>query len=113
MIERYTLPEMGKLWSIENEWQTILDVEMAACDAMAELGMDFVGESDVAIDGEEFAELREAISKLKPEQQELLRKVFWEEIKQTDIAKDEGVKKASIESRLSTIYKKIRYYLTE
>ena len=38
MVERYTLPEMGKLWSIENEWQTILDVEIAACDAMAELG---------------------------------------------------------------------------
>ena len=38
MIERYTNPEMGHLWSIENEWQTILNVEMAACDAMAELG---------------------------------------------------------------------------
>ena len=38
MIERYTPPEMGHLWSIENEWQTILNVEMAACDAMAELG---------------------------------------------------------------------------
>ena len=38
MIERYTLPEMGKIWSIENEWRTILDVELAACDAMAELG---------------------------------------------------------------------------
>ena len=29
MITRYTLPEMGKLWSIENEWQTILDVEIS------------------------------------------------------------------------------------
>ena len=38
MIERYTRPEMGHLWSIENEWQQILNVEMAACDAMAELG---------------------------------------------------------------------------
>ncbi len=38
MIKRYTLPEMGKLRSIENEWQTIWDVELAACDAMAELG---------------------------------------------------------------------------
>ena len=38
MIERYTKPEMGHLWSIENEWQQILNVEMAACDAMAELG---------------------------------------------------------------------------
>ena len=24
MIERYTNPEMGHLWSIENEWQQIL-----------------------------------------------------------------------------------------
>ena len=38
MIERYTNPEMGNIWSIQNEWQTILNVEMAACDAMAELG---------------------------------------------------------------------------
>ena len=38
MIERYTLPEMGKIWSIDNEWRTILNVELAACDAMAELG---------------------------------------------------------------------------
>ena len=38
MIERYTLLEMGKIWSIENEWRTILNVELAACDAMAEHG---------------------------------------------------------------------------
>ena len=30
MIERYTRPEMGHLWSIQNEWQTILYVESAA-----------------------------------------------------------------------------------
>ncbi|ANR69890.1 adenylosuccinate lyase [Selenomonas sp. oral taxon 126] len=38
MIERYTRPEMGHLWSIQNEWQTILNVEISACEAMAELG---------------------------------------------------------------------------
>ena len=38
MIERYTRKQMGDLWALQNEWQTILDVEMAACDAMAELG---------------------------------------------------------------------------
>ena len=38
MIERYTLPEIGNIWSLQNEWQTILNVELAACDAMAELG---------------------------------------------------------------------------
>ena len=38
MIERYTRPEMGRLWSLQNEWQTILNEEIAACEAMAELG---------------------------------------------------------------------------
>ena len=35
-------------------------------DALEELGIDFVGEQGVKIDGEEFAELRDAIAKLKP-----------------------------------------------
>lgn len=38
MIERYTNPEMGGIWTLQNEFQTILDVEIAACEAMAELG---------------------------------------------------------------------------
>jgi adenylosuccinate lyase len=38
MIQRYTHPEMGKIWTDKNEFQTILDVEIAACEAMAELG---------------------------------------------------------------------------
>ena len=29
MIERYTLPVMGKLWEIENKYQKWLDVEIA------------------------------------------------------------------------------------
>ena len=38
MIKRYTRKEMGKLWSLQNEFQTMLNVEIAACEAMAELG---------------------------------------------------------------------------
>ena len=38
MIERYTNPEMGHLWSLQHEFEEILEVELAACDAMAELG---------------------------------------------------------------------------
>ncbi|KNZ69054.1 adenylosuccinate lyase [Thermincola ferriacetica] len=38
MIDRYTLPEMGKIWTLENKFQKWLDVEIAACEAMAELG---------------------------------------------------------------------------
>ncbi len=38
MIERYTLPEMGSLWSEEAKFRGWLDVEIAACQANAELG---------------------------------------------------------------------------
>lgn len=38
MIERYTLPEMGELWSTETMYRTWLEVELAACEAMAKDG---------------------------------------------------------------------------
>ncbi len=38
MIQRYTRPVMDKIWNERNEWQTMLDVEIAACEANAELG---------------------------------------------------------------------------
>jgi adenylosuccinate lyase len=38
MIARYTRPEMGKLWDLDNKYRKWLDVEIAACEAWAELG---------------------------------------------------------------------------
>ncbi|HVG30715.1 MAG TPA: adenylosuccinate lyase [Pyrinomonadaceae bacterium] len=38
MISRYTLPEMGALWSEENRFQKWLDVEIAVCEVHAEMG---------------------------------------------------------------------------
>jgi len=38
MIERYTLPEMGALWSQHNKFQKWLDVEIAVCEVHAEDG---------------------------------------------------------------------------
>lgn len=38
MIARYTNPEMGQLWSLQHEFEEILEVELAACEAMAEVG---------------------------------------------------------------------------
>lgn len=38
MIERYTRPEMGTIWTDQNKYQTWLQVEIAACEAQAELG---------------------------------------------------------------------------
>lgn len=38
MIDRYTLPEMGALWSEQNKFQKWLDVELAVCEVHAERG---------------------------------------------------------------------------
>jgi adenylosuccinate lyase len=38
MIDRYTLPEMGALWSEQNKFQKWLEVEIAVCEVHAEMG---------------------------------------------------------------------------
>jgi len=38
MIDRYTLPEMGALWSEETKFQKWLEVEIAVCEVHAEMG---------------------------------------------------------------------------
>jgi adenylosuccinate lyase len=39
MIARYTRPEMGQIWSDHNKFQQWLEVELAASEALAELGV--------------------------------------------------------------------------
>ena len=39
MIDRYTHPEMGNIWTLENEFRTMLKVEVLACEAMNKLGI--------------------------------------------------------------------------
>ena len=38
MIDRYTRPEMGRIWSEENKYRQWLEVELAAAEALAETG---------------------------------------------------------------------------
>lgn len=38
MIDRYTRPEMAKIWSEQNKFQTWLNVEILTCEALSELG---------------------------------------------------------------------------
>ena len=38
MIDRYTLPEMGTVWTEQAKFQSWLDVEIAACEANLQLG---------------------------------------------------------------------------
>lgn len=39
MIDRYTRPEMGAVWTEENKYQSWLEVELLACEAWSELGV--------------------------------------------------------------------------
>ncbi|HXX80242.1 MAG TPA: adenylosuccinate lyase, partial [Thermodesulfovibrionales bacterium] len=38
MIPRYTRPEMGRIWTLENKYMKWLEVEIAACEAWASMG---------------------------------------------------------------------------
>jgi adenylosuccinate lyase len=46
MIPRYTRPVMAQLWSPQNKYQKWLDVEVAACEALSQLG--FIPAKDLA-----------------------------------------------------------------
>jgi len=39
MIERYTRPEMGRIWSLENKFEIWKQIEVLACEAQGELGV--------------------------------------------------------------------------
>ena len=38
MIARYTRPEMGKIWTVENKYTKWLEVELGVCEAWSEIG---------------------------------------------------------------------------
>lgn len=51
MIERYTRPEMGHIWSNQNKFEIWKEIEVLACEAQAELG-------EIGITAEEAATIR-------------------------------------------------------
>ena len=82
-------------------------------------GMDYEGELFAsAEDTEREAERREDIARLfsameilSPAQRELVEKVYFEERKITDIAREEGVTEAAIRNRLKKIYFRLKKFL--
>ena len=64
MIERYTRPEMGRIWTLESRYEAWLKVELAICEAWAELGrvpaeaVEII-KSKAAIDAPRIAEIEE------------------------------------------------------
>ena len=84
-------------------------------DALDPEGQKLVGDADVDIGlpPDEFADLYRAIEQLKPRQRELLTKIFWEGMKQVDIAHADGVSESAVAQRMSTVISRLRKYLEE
>ena len=60
---------------------------------------------------EDAARLLRAMEALTPSQRELVRRVYFENEKITDIARAEGVDESSIRERLRWIHKKMKKFL--
>ena len=79
-------------------------------------GMDYEGALFAAPDDpaaelvrkEDATRLRQAIEALSPAQRELVRRVYFENEKITDIAREAGVSHAAIHDRLKRIYQKLK-----
>ena len=82
-------------------------------------GMDYEGELFVSAEDtegeaerrEDMARLYSAMEALSPSQRELVEKVYFEERKITDIAREEGVDKSAVSHRLERIHKKLKKIL--
>lgn len=83
-------------------------------------GMDYEGELFASAEDtegevvrqEDMARLYSAMEALSQSQRELVQKVYFEERKITDIAREEGVTEAAIRNRLKKIYFRLKKFLT-
>jgi RNA polymerase sigma factor (sigma-70 family) len=56
-------------------------------------------------------QLKKGMTMLKPQQQLLIQKIFYEGYTRVDLAKEYGISEAAIRHRLDTIYRKLRKQL--
>ncbi len=54
MIERYTRPQMGRLWTVENKYRKWLQVELAVCEVLGERGLIPEGDLKEILDKADF-----------------------------------------------------------
>jgi len=60
----------------------------------------------------DFARLRAAMQLLEPRQQQLIRQVYFQGKKQSDIAREEGVSKVAISNAVKRALKKLEKLLS-
>ncbi len=76
-------------------------------EAMEAQGVQFAA-PDTLEEDEEKAELRKAISQLTAEQQEIIRRVYFNGEKKSEVAKSLGIANSSFTERLQRILKKLK-----
>ena len=100
--------ELNRIEYNDNHRETRRHVSLQAYDPYAVLVKDNSDPLQEAINKEEMDQLHHIINQLKPEQQKLVMKKFWNDMKQVDIAKDNRVTKMAITKRFQTIYQRLK-----
>ena len=65
MIERYTRPEMGAIWELQNKYAIWQMIEVAACEAQAELGQIGITKEEAAWIAEHAAFNKEEVDEIE------------------------------------------------
>ena len=100
--------ELNRIEYNDNHRETRRHVSLKAYDPYGALVKDDADPLQEVINKEEMNQLHHSINQLKPEQQKLVMKKFWNDMKQVDIAKDDGVTKMAITKRFQTIYRRLK-----
>lgn len=100
--------ELNRIEYNDNHRETRRHVSLEAYDPYGALVQDDADPYQSVINKEEMEQLHHSINQLKPEQQKLVIKKFWNDMKQVDIAKDDGVTKMAITKRFQTVYRRLK-----
>lgn len=99
MDEDFNKPTFNK-----NQAETRRHVLLSALDPEERYFADEMDVLSEIIREERYEELRRAVEKLEPQQKELIRRIFWEDEKQADIAREQNVSKPALVGRMKRIY---------
>ena len=100
--------ELNRIEYNDNHRETRRHVSLEAYDPYGALVQDDADPYQSVINKEEMEQLHHSINQLKPEQQKLVIKKFWNDMKQVDTAKDDGVTKMAITKRFQTVYRRLK-----
>lgn len=107
MDENYNKPVFNN-----NQAETRRHVHLDALDPEDKHLSDGMDILESLIKREEYEELYAAIRKLQPQQRELLYQIFWDGMKQKDIAARDGVSDRAITGRMKKIYAALKKSLS-